>query len=289
MNNEVKELYIAPRGIPFTDMIKSVLKRSGLKKKYRNILLTEESLAKFAKAFTSAEADPENNYEMYELMGDVSAGHFIKWYMIRRFPVLKCAKGVKVVARLLINYGSKQTFYKFGERLGFWEYISASVEERARERKSLLEDVFEAFLGVIEETLDEAFATGDDNAMVMPGVGYSAVYAILKSIFDEMDISLKFEDLYDAKTRLKEVFDKHKDRIGTLLYEEDPRVEGDQLTTSRCYRVFQCKRIVLGTGTASLKPDAQQRAAAVAIEVVAKLGYRKEAPPEYKLFAHGAN
>ena len=58
-------------------------------------------------------------------MGDLTINKFIVNYSYKRFPQLKCTEGVKVVARLRINYGSRQSFSEIAEKLGIWNYISA--------------------------------------------------------------------------------------------------------------------------------------------------------------------
>lgn len=179
-------LYIADRGSKFKTLITSVLKRGIKKQKYLNILTDDQSMEVFSTAFTSQVVDPENNYDQLEQNGDLSANKFIVTYIYRRFPQLKCTDGVKVAARLRINFGSKQSFFKIAEDLGFWEFITATNDLRQRKMKSLLEDVFEAFLGVVETIIDER---------VKMGKGYSMVYKILESVFDEMEISLAYEDL----------------------------------------------------------------------------------------------
>lgn len=290
MTTEITEVpYIGARDESFISLITHVLKSSGLKTKFINILLSPRAIKQFGIAFTSSKVDPDNNYEMYELLGDVAAGHFIKGYMKRRFPVLNCAKGVKVVARLLINYGSKQSFSKIAEDLNFWPFISALQEDRDRLKKSLLEDVFEAFLGVVEDILDDEYKT--------IGVGYNNVYTILKAVFDKMEISLKYDNLYDAKTRLKEIFDKYRlceNSLGNLVYEEDERMEGDKITTSHVYMVhggvkikkqlIGGTRIKMGDGTAALKSAAQQKASSEAIHFLRERGYTKDPPAEYTMF-----
>lgn len=292
--DEEPEIYTGSREDDFTSMIAHVLKSSGLKTKYTKILLSDAAMVQFGIAFTTATVDPNNNYEMYELLGDVAAGHFIKWYMIRRYPVLRCTKGVKVVARLLINYGSKKSFFELADKMGFWPFISATQDERDREKKSLLEDVFEAFLGVIEYLLDDVFYE-------TPGVGYNAVYLVMKQQFDNMTISLRYEDLYDSKTRLKETFDRfglsgpgNLPGLGILMYEEEERNEGDKLATSRVYRVVGGQRvrkntvgghrILMGMASAALKAEAQQRAAEIGIDFLKTCGYYKPPPQEYSIF-----
>ena len=212
MTTNLTTIYLGSRGQDFKNMIVGLLKRGNLKAKYIDLLTDEKSLLAYGQAFTAVTADKVDNYERFEQIGDVTANKFIVWYAYRRFPQLDCTDGVKVVARLRINYGAKQFFAPLGEQLGFWPFISAAedgVERnmyyRNRNKKDLLEDCIEAFIGCTEYLLDKAFR---------PGVGYGIVYDILASIFDEIDMSLRYEDLYDAKTRLKETFDSYKNLGG---------------------------------------------------------------------------
>jgi dsRNA-specific ribonuclease len=266
----MESIYNGPRDHTFTNMISSILKRGNISSKDIKMLTSPKNLEEFSKAFTSETADSDNNYEFYEQIGDSCVNHFLITYMYRRFPILKCAKGVKVVARLKIKYGSKDVFYKIAYDLGFWEFISASDLERSKNMKSLLEDVFEAFIGCIEYIL---------NTSHVEGVGYGVVYAILSNIFDSIPISLSYENLHDAKTRLKEIFDFYKEKIGKLVYEEE-RVE--LLNTTTIYRNYNGKKIVLGKGISSLAADSQQKAALVAIETLKKQNFVKEIPEIYK-------
>ena len=175
-------IYIGNRGVSFKSFIVKLLKKGNLQEKYIEKLTNDEGMKKYSAAFTSSFLDEEENYEVYEQLGDLTGNKFIVWYMYRRFPQLKCPAGVKVVARLRINYGAKQSFSEIARNLGFWPFISAPHDIRQRKMKPLLEDVFEAFLGVTESILDEE---------VRFGVGYAIVYDILASIFDEMDISFE--------------------------------------------------------------------------------------------------
>ena len=135
-NSEV--IYYGSRGSDFKELIFNLLKEAKLKMHYINMLVDDDSLAVYSKAFTSDTADINDNYEVFEQLGDISANKFIVWYMHRRFPKLMCSQGVKVVARLRINYGAKQSFSSIAENLGFWNFITASEEERSRCKKPLL-------------------------------------------------------------------------------------------------------------------------------------------------------
>lgn len=261
------------------------------------MLTDPEAMKIYGCAFTSELVDPDNNYQVLEQVGDLSGNKFIVNYMYERFPQLDCAEGVKVVARLRINYGAKESFCEIARKLGFWEFISATNDLRQRKMKPLLEDVFEAFLGATERILDRRKRVG---------VGYAIVHDILTSIFNEMHISLRYEDLYDAKTRLKELFDIHESSLGPLVYKEQKR---DMITFSTAYRVqggkyaekvdahgnvsVNKKRILggkyvkIGEGSASLKADAQQNAATTALETLNKQGWFKPVPAVYQKFNKG--
>lgn len=268
-------IYNGSRGTDFQYLLRKILKNAKLKEHYINILLDEDGLKNYDIAFTSKSANETDNYEVYEQLGDLSANKFIVSYMYRKFPKLKCSECVKIVARLRILYGSKQTFCVIAENLGFWPFISADEEQRNTEKKKLLEDTFEAFIGVTELMIDEK---------IRYNVGYAIVYEVLHSVFETVNISLKYEDLYDAKTRLKELFDlynKGDSNIGTLQYEETKDLE-TRLTTSLVYqKITPTHRVLLGQGVASLKADAQQRAASSGIYKMNSKGYVKQVPYIY--------
>lgn len=289
-NITIPGIYFGPRDETFKRIILTLLNKGKIKKKYINMLITPINMEKYAAAFTSELVDEENNYQVYEQLGDLVGNQFIVWYIYRRFPQLQCAEGVKVAARLRINYGSKQSFYKFAEELGLWSFITATNDLRYRKKKDLLEDVFEAFIGVTALILDEE---------IRIGVGNAIVYQILKTIFDGINISLLYKDLYDAKTRLKELFDIHEEILGPLKYEMKRdekivtsyvfRLEGGKYFTSHNGKIDK-KRIVggtailIGTGTASLESDAQQKAAEQGVETMKNQGYYKIPPKCYRKF-----
>ena len=179
---EEQVIYNGSRGTDFQYLLRKILKNAKLKEHYINILLDEDGLKNYDIAFTSKSANETDNYEVYEQLGDLSANKFIVSYMYRKFPKLKCSECVKIVARLRILYGSKQTFCVIAENLGFWPFISADEEQRNTEKKKLLEDTFEAFIGVTELMIDEK---------IRYNVGYAIVYEVLHSVFETVNISLK--------------------------------------------------------------------------------------------------
>jgi dsRNA-specific ribonuclease len=221
--------------------------------KYLDVLTSPRAIKIYDQCMTSSTYDESNNYEYLEQLGDVTANKFLVWYFYRRFPELVCPRGVKVVARLKINYGSKKVFSQLAHEIGFWEHIKASDECKHKKRDDLLEDSFEAFVGATELILDT-----------------------------------KYEDLYDSKTRLKELADKFS-QIGRITYKESREGDGiNTITTSRIYTttgIHQRKQLI-ATGRARLKNDAQRAAAQLAINYFNRMGYVKTLPPEYAIFGN---
>jgi len=262
-------VYKGSRGDDFRDMLTSVFRLGNLSQKYFDVLTNEKSMREYDKVFTSSGADVKNNYQMYEILGDSTSNKCIVWYFYRRFPQLHCPEGVKVIARLKINYVSKKEFASIGEGMGFWNFITAISEERASKKRALLEDVFEAFIGATEYLLDLHFQVG---------VGYSVVYDIFENVFDKKEISLRYEDLYDAKTRVKEYFDMHRD-MGQLVYNNIR----DPLTGMFVSSLFSDRerQKILGTGQATNKGDAEQIASQDAID---HYNLVRELPEFYKYF-----
>lgn len=269
------EIYSGDRGINFENMLRNILKKGKLKKEYIDRIV-KNGMPLYSQAFTHPTADENNNYEPLEFLGDSIVNCVIVWYLSRRFPQLNCQDGVKILARLKINLVSKKVFANFGSELDFWKYVSADKETRDTKMKKTLEDVFEAFFGATQKLIDSE---------IRMGVGYSICYNIIQNLFENMQISLKYEDLYDPKTRLKEVFDFFKDKIGQVKYENE-RI--DRIQYVKVYRLYTDERgkkqkILLGQGSAALKPDAVQKAASRAIEYLNREGkFIKDVPEIYK-------
>lgn len=287
-------IYLGERNQPFKSLILTILNKAKIKEKYIGYLTCEEGMKLYSDAFTSDHIDPVNNYQVLEQIGDLVCNQFIVKYFYTRFPQLKCSNGVKVVARLKINYGSKETFFSIAEKHNFWPFISAPNEIRHHKKRDLLEDVFEAFLGATTTILDNK----------VQGLGDSICTKILTSIFNEFHISLKYEDLFDAKTRLKELFDMFGEKLGPLSY-DDKKETKDNITTYTClifrlqgakYEIKQdgtvnmnkiqgrYNKVLLGQGSCQIKIDAQQIAAGKAIKLLESEGYIKHAPLVYQKF-----
>lgn len=270
------------RGKSFRTFLTDLLRLTRLKQKYIDRIL-EHHIATYDKVFTHITADPHHNYEFYEIMGDVTANKCVVWYISERFPQLRNTSGVKVIARLRINLVSKKNFSNIAESMGFNQFISYAYELKDFKNKSILEDVFEAFIGATESIIDEMCGVGS---------GYSVCYRFMKTVLDRIHISLKYEDLYDPITRLKETFDhfraidkmnhhiwgslkwentRHDDKQHVYLYQIDPNQPK--------------RRMLMASFVAATLDEAKQSAALIALEDLNSKGVFKPVNEYYKTIA----
>jgi dsRNA-specific ribonuclease len=229
----------------------------------------------YGQAFTSPSVDQMNNYESLEILGDATANKAIVWYFSKRFPQLNCAKGVKILSRLKINYVSKSSFSSIAERLGFWKFITVSVNLRERMRKKLLTDVLEALIAAVEENI---------NQRIRNGIGYAICYNIIESLFNDIPISLKYEDLFDAKTRLKETIDFFPNELKRNAKIETKVTKVNDIHYVEIILAKNRESFLLGKGESKAVKVAEQFAAKQALYSLVKIGYKKEIPEGYKEF-----
>ncbi|ATE87056.1 ribonuclease III [Shrimp hemocyte iridescent virus] len=249
------------------DFIEKTFKDANINPKYFSILTNQEALKIYNTAFTAATVDPEKNYELYEFIGDVAAGHALVTYFYNTFPQLRSPKHINILNRLKIVHGSRESFSKIAEDLGFEKYIKYAKNNETpytkKTREALLEDTFEAFLGATQIILENEFGK--------VGVAVQIIYDFIKSIFDKKEISFEPSDLYDAKTRLKELFDNHANtnqlftNFGVPKYVDVPHGTESTLTFTKLPVSFQ--------GKENTKQKSQKSAAQKALDYFEKLGY----------------
>lgn len=265
-------IHYAPRGNTFQEFIKQVLQLTCLKERYLNVLLDDYAIQMYHCAFTHSSVSSIHNYEYLEFLGDTTLNKAIAWYLPKRFPQLKCAEGVKILTRLKINLISKRSFATFAKSLHFWEFISCDMDIKNTKMDKTLEDVFEAFFGATELLLDER---------IQHGVGFKVCYDMISTLLDRYELSLKYEDLFDSKTRLKEIVDHFGDQIGTIKY-ESVKTEKSHDVSILYMKDHESK--IIGTGSSPLKADAQQKAAEIAIHTLKHMGFVKVLPECYRKF-----
>ncbi len=226
----------------------------------------------FEQAFTHSSANPTKNYEALEILGDSILNFCVVNYLSQRFPELMAndGSGVGTLARLKINLVSKAIFAQCAEKLGFGDFIASDMLNRRDEMPSLLEDTFEAFNGA----LIRVSALCDENSsrkgyLVSLGPGYR----IVSSFFDGMEISLKYEDLYDAKTRFKQLLDGTG--VTSSIHFVQDVDENGKIVFTATLSVNTRDGKLTWQGKEFKKAAAEQNACELAIRGLKKMGYGK--------------
>jgi dsRNA-specific ribonuclease len=302
--------YQGPRDETFKMFIDNILKDYGdISEKNRSDILDKEGLSYYYLSFTAPSFNPKENYEFLETLGDSTLNKAIMWYLARRFPAINCPDGIDILTRLKIKFIQKKSFASLSEKLGFLPFISTDFNRTISSREasfpggkesqrdssttvseemtSTLEDVFEAFFGATELIIDKKYNIG---------MGYKICYKIVSRLLDKINISINYEDIVDAKTRLKELFDHNKHKgIGIFDY---VRLDQDQCKFRKICKAavrhiqdkgnpsFPPGKLVsrdsfIGIGEAHKYEDAEQLAATQALENLKTKGFVKNIPEEY--------
>lgn len=264
----------------FQDLIKLILRtRGGVNnKELLEKMTTGQYLERYKQAFTSPTFDADVNYENLEFLGDSIVNTCIIRHLYKRFPILRHPLGFKVLARLKILYISKEVFHKIAEyNLGFGPFIRIDQDIlNGKLRHKIFTDTLEAFIAVTEMILDEIFEVG---------CGFGIVQNIINNLFSELPISLKYEDLYDSITRLKEIFEYQpfKGKIGIYRYEHTSPKSPDvnNIHTTTVVWTFPNGMVKRIQGTGQSQTAAQKRAADLALREVIKNGFVKPLPPAW--------
>jgi dsRNA-specific ribonuclease len=251
------------------ELVSSILTTAHIHPRQITLLTDRLSIKYYHQAFTHSSVNEHRNYEHFEQLGDVTVNKFTVWYFHRRFPHLSSKIGVKVVSRLRIKYCSKEILSLCAAKLGFLPFIRNT--DPKMDDTTLLEDVFEAFIGVTEFILDDRLAKG---------IGWSCCYKILESIYDQIPIHLTYEHLFDAKTRLKELFDLF--HLGQCIYEDLKDDHAIHHITVRSTTSPIEGVAILGSGEHEVKIQAEQLAAESALSLLALHGIKKHVSNEYK-------
>lgn len=209
-NPQLGEIKKGIRGPEFLTFIKNILVVEGkLTEEFANkIISDEESMKLFDRAFTHKSANEIYNYELLELYGDKVVDYCILKFTSERFPKLRDGglnppAAVRITSKLHLYLRSKAFLALAGNKIGFYPYISINTHilKNQNENLKMYEDIFEAFMCVVDRVV---------NKFTKEEVGFIICYEILRSTFDKMDISLKYEFVYDSITILKEYAQKFK-------------------------------------------------------------------------------
>lgn len=203
-----KALVVTPE---FKTFIKDIVrKRCKLKEKlFKKYFDNEESWNLVRQAFIHKSLGMVN-YELLEFEGDVVLNMSAVQYLRMKFPkIINVAwntrlKHTLISSKVLADIAIKNGFTKFiSSSKELYEEISKYPDKKdSTEFMAMNEDTVEALCGAITRIIN-------NNApkSVASGISYQACYNMISSFLDEIKISIKYEDVFDAKSRLKALFD----------------------------------------------------------------------------------
>lgn len=177
----------------FVDFLYKLLSR-GLNEEYveyilKNSMRSVEYLHQFREAFTDASISQKYNYEIAEHVGDATLKHITVKYIDTRWA--KDNLSVQIRSALSQKLYAKNNLARMARELGFERFIVADKIINI----DMLEDTFEAFLGVAERVIDDAWGMGN---------GFKCLYNVVASIWDTEDIDTSENAVKGYKSRLKE-------------------------------------------------------------------------------------
>lgn len=293
-------------GENFKEFIAGLLRRGRVNEKHIEMMLTEENMKKAVTAFTHESFDPDDHYDRYEFFGDPIINEFVPFYIRHRWPRMKSVKWLTKVKHNLI---SKKYLALLSRRQGLEEHIRMAPEIQTKKGKpflvadakkmlessrfgelsgqmsvvayvSILEDVVEAFFGWLVEVVE---ASGMSH-----GIAIQISHNILRSFFDNEEISIKYEDVFDAISRLKELYESKSrgyrwpnDKAYFVTQLEDGKFKVDVYGwPNGDKKVTDENKVKLATVTGFDKDDVKQKAAAAALQALDRTYHIAEAPSD---------
>ncbi len=259
----------------FKKFITSLVKRGNLHEESLKEFTNNENMKKFRLAFIHESHDPINNYELPKFLGDVTVNNIVAHYLRTRFPQIV---SVKWLTRLKHNIISNRVLGHLARKEGFIDHIvygedmQIAIEkemekakpdlERNERYSAMFQRSFEAFIGVLSGIVNEKRGIG---------VGYSVAYSVIKSFLDSTPISKEYKDIFDAKTRLKEIFDAYRWGFDKNIYNE---YDNDSNTwTIKIYGYPKGGRVELASiKSETTKKRAQQIASQRALKKLSQQG-----------------
>ena len=188
-------------------------------------ILDEDGMKIMTSAVTHWSLNEEEDYEVWETLGDGTLNKIMVWYMYRRFPQ---ASSEELTEAKKINV-SKGQFPIYAQTLQLPQYVRyKNIQYQSGKNiltisldKSMKEDTFEAFFGALEFLID---------SKIILGSGYLVVYNIVTHILDQQQMTIDLSKIKDSITQLKEIFDSRKKLGDSYIYHFDYMTKKESVT-----------------------------------------------------------
>jgi len=203
--SESKNIQYGIRNKLFIEFIENILVAYGsvTTSEARLIVNEPENLKMFETCFVHKSADEQNNYEIYEQLGDKIIDYSISKYIANRYPKLFNGSlsqklSLKIISKTHLYLRSKNWLSRVAyDVLQFKPFVTVSMEKL--EDRSVYEDIFEGFMGACDIAV---------NKFAKEQVGYIICYEIMKHVFNIFDFKPEFDLIIDYTTQLKEYSQK---------------------------------------------------------------------------------
>lgn len=211
-----------------------ILYRCRLKKEtYHKYFDTARGQEILTQAFTHESMSKTQNYEYFEFLGDALLNTCTAEYLVKNYKNITTPAFLTRIKHTLI---SNESFKKLAAKYNFFDYCNISNElknefasyEIPKEHKEYIKingDLIESLCGAINFILTENMPTG---------VGYAAVYNLVSSFLNEIEIPTTYEDVFDASSRLKEKLDTFNAKIRS----ENENIAYNLFSISKNVQVF---------------------------------------------------
>ena len=210
--------------------------------RFTDLRLLQKAMIHSSFAFEQAQTGQDN--QVFEFIGDAVLDLVIGHLLSRRYPDMKEGELTRFRASLV----NESHLAEMARELKLGRFLCLGKGEdssNGRNKSSILSCAFEAVIGAIFEDSD-----------------YQTVEVLVCRLFNEA-VEEKKEDLLlaDAKSRLQELLQERYNEPPTYRLDgEDGPSHRKRFSVSVLFR-----EQVLGSGTASSKKEAEQRAAAAAL------------------------
>ena len=213
--------------------------------RFTDLRLLQKALIHSSYAFEQAQVGQDN--QVFEFIGDAVLDLAIGHLLCTRYPAMKEGELTRLRASLVNESHLADMARKL--ELGRFLFLGKGEDSsNGRNKSSILSCAFEALIGAVFEDSD-----------------YSTAASLVQRLFEE-SIQDKKENLLlaDAKSRLQEILqEKYNEAPSYRLDSEEGPSHRKQFSVSVVFR-----EQVLGAGKASSKKEAEQRAAAAALQCI---------------------
>jgi dsRNA-specific ribonuclease len=274
-NSEIDNPYIEPLLPPlipadFADFIGEMLKRARVRPLVIQELCSPENLLDFHQSFIHESYHHSYNYDLTKVLGVIALDLIVIEYSSRLFPQIDEERWLTRLKHTLVS--NKKKIYEIAVELGFEKFVQygepvTSSLEKIPDRSQntvyikMVINVYKSFVGALMKIISQTRTRG---------VGYVVAYNFVTSSLKEMKMSTQYEEVFDDKSQLKELYDtfrwNFKQSIRIPYNEEKGVYECTIVGYPKGNRFRKPENeVILAQASSKIKKEAEHSAARAAI------------------------